>query len=240
MGCDIHLYVERREAGKWVPADRWTWDEEEGRWTVKYDDRVYSDRNYDLFAILADVRNGYGFAGVPTGVGFIPISKPRGLPADVSDRIREEAESWGCDGHSHSFHTVAQLMAYDWTQATVKLGVVSAAEFMDWDRYDRGQGKGPDNYAGSVSGAFVKHIPIEEMETITREWRQKLDALRGQKEAWEAIASKFESLYEYTYTQVSWGTAYCERAQNFLARVLPRLWRIGKPEDVRIVFWFDN
>ena len=45
------------------------------------------DRHYDVFAILADVRNGYGFAGVRTGSGFDPIAPGRGLPSDLSQGV---------------------------------------------------------------------------------------------------------------------------------------------------------
>jgi hypothetical protein len=44
-----------------------------------------SARNYDWFAILADVRNGRGFAGVSTGEGFNVTAMPKGLPDDISD-----------------------------------------------------------------------------------------------------------------------------------------------------------
>ena len=47
------------------------------------------DRNYNVFSILANVRNGYGFAGVRTGSGFDPISDGRGLPDDLSQGVRD-------------------------------------------------------------------------------------------------------------------------------------------------------
>lgn len=70
MGCDIHLTVEAFRDGSWrcVPNDCGDW---------------YDNRNYDVFAILADVRNGSGFAGVSTGEGFAPIAPRRGIPADA-------------------------------------------------------------------------------------------------------------------------------------------------------------
>lgn len=77
MGCDIHLFVERRTDAGWeqVPnpeSDDWA---HPARW--------YHERNYHLFAILASVRNGVGFAGVKTGDGFNVIAEPRGLPDDA-------------------------------------------------------------------------------------------------------------------------------------------------------------
>ena len=68
MGTDIHIVVEIYKDHGWhltdiVPSQ---------------------DRNYRAFAVLADVRNGYGFAGFSTGDAVIPISEPRGLPDDMS------------------------------------------------------------------------------------------------------------------------------------------------------------
>lgn len=67
MGCDIHSVAQVRKDGVWK--------------TVLQD--VCGDpRRYDTFAMLANVRNGYGFAGCDTGDGFEPISEPRGFPDD--------------------------------------------------------------------------------------------------------------------------------------------------------------
>jgi hypothetical protein len=46
-------------------------------------------RNYNLFSILADVRNGVGFAGCKAGEGFEPISMPRGFPVDASPSVKK-------------------------------------------------------------------------------------------------------------------------------------------------------
>ena len=81
MGCDIHFYVERREHSDapWTSADEWINDD--GYWTVE--NPFYDDRNYDLFGILANVRNGSGFAGISTGDGFVPMHDPREWPDDT-------------------------------------------------------------------------------------------------------------------------------------------------------------
>lgn len=108
MGCDIHFYVERQEADRWITCD--TWEQEDDALRVPHKKKAfYSNRNYDLFAILADVRNGEGFN---------PIAPPRGVPEDCCEEYRAAVERWSGDGHSHSFFTVAELMAYDWTQCT--------------------------------------------------------------------------------------------------------------------------
>lgn len=98
MGCDIHPIAEVKENGVWrlntdevfknpyyredekdKPKDE-QWD-----WSLnQFDSTPSRSRNYDWFSILANVRNGYGFAGVPTGQGFDVIKHPNGLPDDIS------------------------------------------------------------------------------------------------------------------------------------------------------------
>lgn len=56
-----------------------------------------NDRHYDVFSILADVRNGYGFAGVVTSSGFNPITSGRGIPDDLSEEIRAHLKRIGYD-----------------------------------------------------------------------------------------------------------------------------------------------
>ena len=117
MGCDIHFFVEVKQAdGSWKSVDEW--EVEDGYTYVPYEKAFYNGRNYDLFAILADVRNGRGFAGCKTGDGFNIIDEPRGLPNDVSSEVKSQAESWDGDGHSHSWFTLAELESFDWDQTT--------------------------------------------------------------------------------------------------------------------------
>lgn len=54
------------------------------------------ERHYQLFSVLADVRNGYGFAGVPTGEWVKPISSPRGIPQDFEYYCWEHPLSPDC------------------------------------------------------------------------------------------------------------------------------------------------
>lgn len=251
MGCDIHLYVEKREgpSAPWVTADTWEpdeWEDEDGQtfscMCVPYYSRFYNGRNYDLFAILADVRNGRGFAGIDTGDGFEPICDPRGLPEDACDLVKADSKRWGEDGHSHSWLTVAELLAYDWTKATKCRGVVNGPEFAEWDRWGRKRGEMPESYSGGVSGAGIEHVTIEEMDrrvaTIREEFK---DAPRGQFE--KAVQERLHRVY-CPFEQKQF---YYDCAARFWSHCIPRLLAIkgenGEwlgPENVRIVFWFDN
>lgn len=88
MGCDIHAYAEVKRDGRW-----------------EFGARVFDCRNYGLFGWLADVRN---YSAVPS------IAEPRGLPADVSHSVREKAEYWDVDGHTHSWLSGRELFDFDY------------------------------------------------------------------------------------------------------------------------------
>lgn len=235
MGCDIHLYVERKDdTGQWVTADTWEQDEYgEDRLSVRYDNRYYTGRNYNLFAMLADVRNGFGFAGTPINKPVVPLAAPRGLPEDVTEPVKAESDRWGVDGHSHSWFTVAELMAYDWTQTITHIGVVGAATFYAWEGWAREKGESPKDWCGDISGLNVRKISEDEMRALVKSY----ESHERQRHQTVALLAQRES---HTYCRVSWSQPYYKPASEFLGQVLPRLWRLGKPEDVRIVFWFDN
>lgn len=240
MGTDIHFYVERREGSRWVSCDTWEpyeyLDEGEVPYnSVPYGKHLYSVRNYDLFAILADVRNGRGFAGVKTGEGFVPISPPRGLPDDLSPELAAEAARRM--EHTPSWLLVSEIMAFDWTQTTTKTGLVSVDEFCRWRAWGRSKGEGPQSYSGGIFGASVTIIDADEMELKVSELHKSLrESGKSNADIWKSISARLP----HHYCQVSWGTPYYRAASHFLAECLPRLWRFGKPEDVRCVFWFDS
>lgn len=95
MGCDIHCYAEKRnEQGVYEPIEC---------------DEPFGDRSYGIFGFLANVRN---YSGVT------PIADPRGIPADVSDFVKEEHASWSCDAHSASWLSTEELLAFDYDALT--------------------------------------------------------------------------------------------------------------------------
>ena len=237
MGCDIHFYVEKKSQidGKWESMD--TFFPDEDGYLSQYNDDLpwghpnkctafYNGRNYNLFAILADVRNGVGFAGCDTGNRLVPISKPKGLPSNVSSETRSCSNRYGGDGHSHSYLTVAELMAYDWTQISVQRGVVNPSEYIQFKL----SGK-PESWCGSVSGGGIQNVSNDEME----------DHIRKSGDVnWPTFHTLKKAERATVYTRVQWEEPYYDVASNFLSGTLPRLWRLGSPSDVRIVFFFDN
>ena len=150
MGCDIHAAIEYRESteGPWKALlfkdpqfGKLSWHDKE--LTASLD----IDRDYDLFAILGNVRNGLGFAGVKTGEGFDPMSDGRGIPDDISHEAYEALS----EEHSATWVTLAEILAYDWDRTTKHTGCVTLSTFAKWER-TREWNPEPDSWSGGVSG----------------------------------------------------------------------------------------
>lgn len=126
MGCDIHLFVEKRLKGS---NDRF-------QSTAFYDE--FSDRSYLMFAFLADVRNY-------DNIKHLPL---RGLPNDISYKpfdcffkkavknyennydeeccyLQEDVDEWVKDNISfirevsgHKFYSDPDLHSHNWCTAS--------------------------------------------------------------------------------------------------------------------------
>lgn len=126
MGTDIHVFMERQHNGRWVPVhppeekDPNDW-EDFGRYTdpippmeqlaqavLPFEERIPTQaaqwwvcRDYSLFTNLAGVR---GYSGAPV------FDKTKGLPADVSEAVKEGIGGY----HSLSHWVLADLQrAFD-------------------------------------------------------------------------------------------------------------------------------
>jgi hypothetical protein len=245
MGCDIHMYAEVKKDNQWMPllfhnhwkdwnkeqADKITDDEERKKyWMDRYNEEsddvlngLYDGRNYDLFAILADVRNGWGFAGCKTGEGFISISEPKGLPDDLSPMIAKEAEDWNGDGHSHSHFTLQELLDYPhWEETTKHYGWVTKNVYKQFKETNN-----PYPCCGDVYGGMVIKVSNEQMDKIISDEEALLDTSK------------------HFYTQIEWETLYKDSVREFYTKTIPTLKeradnnKVGY-DDIRIVFWFDN
>lgn len=213
MGTDIHGIFQRHDpaSGKWEDVAS-TYDE---------------DRDYQLFAVLAGVHNGYGFAGVKTGEPVVPIAEPRGLPDDfeadgdehpVADtahlapyqlKYREPGEplvKWMGD-HSHSWLTGEEMAAWFAEAPTVlKTGLVTRECYAQWSKAGR-----PEAYCGGASGPGV--VIVED----------------------NAVA--MARCPNWTYVRVYWEGSLKDDLAYFFDEVA----RLAKEHDrVRYVFGFDS
>lgn len=246
MGTDIHFFVEKRINGIWHSCDKWELEEKgtpDQYWGVDWKAQYYGDRNYDAFAILADVRNGYGFAGVDTGDGFIPISQPKGLPDDMSKHMIQymNDRDWY---HDHTWLTLEEILNYNWNRATKHRGVVNLAEYYRWTKKGRGC---PDSYCGDVNGPGVMHITNSEMDNLIQ--RLDMSQIEGLDEyvevgGWgKSDKVKIPKELKDTYTNVEWGETYTESAGNFYENIIPLLKNICgslPPSELRCIFFFDS
>lgn len=225
MGTDIHAQIEfQTKDGKW----HWLLSGLDKRVSTHWVNPVNIDRNYDLFSILAGVRNGIGFASCDTGDGFNPISEPKGLPKDLSPELKKLNETDYIFGdHNFSFLDAKELSSFNWKQTTIKRGVVSKEGYKQWLLTGK---KSPSQYSGGIDGKNIKTVSNAEMDDILL------------KEA--STEFKYDTT-EY-FTVVSWKVEYGECLDfrtSYLLRNL--MWfvedRIGDDIiNVRMVFGFDS
>lgn len=253
MGTDIHLIVEQKKNDKWeridppenFPRDPWILnkianikEEQRNDPEEMYDYYVeklnswYSERNYNLFAILANVRNSNRYIRVRmmknnkncaveiTLNGYNPIIKPRFLPNDCSccstweGNSHDGRESFNFGEHSFSWLTLKELLDYDWTQTKRDYGVIS------WEDYKNRKANGltnkPEIYTKStqVLGLLYEEGEVPETEPAENENR---------------------------YVLIWWNQTCAEAAGGFYKNLIPFLKTIdSNPENIRIVFGFDS
>lgn len=212
MGADIHGIWQRKINDKWedIPST--------------YEQR----RHYQLFAVLAGVRNGYGFAGVPTGEVITPIAYPRGYPGDfavdendqhpISEANiltqwrreyydeHEKLDMWMGE-HSHSWLLGSEMI--DWWEnapSVVKVGILDRGIYDSWDKKSV-----PEMYCGGVSGPGVVIVDDNEIA------KQKTP--------------------NWTHIRCEWETLLKDELRYFFEEV-ERL--VHEHKEIRFVFGFDN
>lgn len=141
------------------------------------------DRNYTLFAILAGVRNGYGFAGCYRHEPLQPIAEGRGLPEFISVvedctgdlynkwyGLWDDEEEFGCwlGDHSYTHMTVNEILEWKgWSNHLAQGGVVSVEHYEE----TIAKGKEPESWCGGVSGTEVFVVEQEDYwmyKTLTK------------------------------------------------------------------------
>lgn len=262
MGCDIHLYAEAKTPHGWQciqpprggPRDQTP----KAPYRIEHEHDLaadlepwFSDRNYDLFSMLADVRNEPG--------GPVPIFPCRGMPEDTCPEIAAMFDQWGVDGHSHTHFTVAELRAYfdrmkDRTYTDH--GVVDGKTF----EHLQSTGERPTMWSKSILGhgivtvteqmyRSIQHL-VKHDKTANR-WRENQTVLRAvdAPSHFRGIPNRFDMLSRegkpapdeqglYSiYVQTMWARRY--ECPSFLA-LLDELSAYGPEDSIRVVCWFDN
>ncbi len=231
MGCDIHIAIEAQDTdGAWREIEyqldlRW-WKDTPPVDGYPVAPDVFRSRNYDLFAVLANVRNGRAFAGCLTGSGWPSIAPDRGLPGgfDIEQVAPDHGEeaAWPDEEHGprylgdHSFRwvTLGELEAFDWDGVTSKqFGVVTAEE------YERLRpGVAPEEYCGDITG---DGIAVYEPGAYTE-------------------AKRAGRLAPRAHIRVTWGETAREATNDWAGAVLPWLRDLAASRPLRLVIGFDS
>lgn len=195
MGTDIHAWAEVLTDDGWKVADI----------------KICDYRNYDVFAVLANVRNGYGFGGTPTSSGFIPIALPRGIPWDACAEFKAACAEMGEDGHSHSRLYLREILEFDWTRIVTCTGIIERDIWEYWRKWAKLCGESPSSYASGISGPGIR------------------------------VCSPTDPLpADCTHVRDEWDMPYHRACAIFWSEDVPKLLSLGPIDDVRLVFFFDN
>jgi len=84
---------------------------------------IFDDRHYELFALLADVRNYDEWPALFAG---------RGLPPHPSTSTQSELKEWDSDAHSLTYFSLKDIKDAKWDQKVIRTAVV---EDGDWNEF---------------------------------------------------------------------------------------------------------
>lgn len=180
--------------------------------------------------ILANVRNGIGFAGIKIGEVFNPISYPKGYPEDMCDELKGDIDYYEYDDHagilsnehSASWLTLKELLDYDREQMHRNYGCVHEDTYRDFIM----KGEHPEGWSGDISGPSIVHLSEDEM----------VDLIQGR-------YPREDNKQYYTKCYFKAKT-YKDSSGGFYDDVIPVLQKLvpngGTTEDVRLVFDFDS
>jgi hypothetical protein len=243
MGTDIHMQVQGRRAdGTWEFIKRAPF--------ARYGDPDFdwgtdpTQRNYDVFALLADVRNGSGFAGVYRHEPVHPQFPDRGFPEGYEDPSPEGDEDdpeyaawrkefkagdfwWG--DHSATWATMAELLQVPWEVEYKSGGVVAVESFKVWQK------KGiPDSWSGGISGpGIITHKDPEEYARMIAageiRYRDGGGAFDGGCLDYCFVTWAWQPVKECAFRTWIEGPTMASIAEEY-----------GGPENVRVIMGFDS
>ena len=226
MGCDIHIAIQCQE-----PDGQWANVPWQHVWSFKGADAavegipvapdVFRNRNYDLFGILANVRNGSGFAGIKTGEGWPSIAPDRGWPEGFSveslgpDPRYPQGGNRDLGDHSFTWVSLDELKAFDWDgTGTWIYGVVPADEY---ERLSVAGGR-PRSYCGGISGPGIRTYEPDDYK----------------------LAKSVGQLPPRPHVRMVWPETAREATGDWPGRVFPWLDELAAGRPLRLVMGFDS
>lgn len=163
MGSDIHMVAQKRTADGWERVEPFKYCEYEKK-QVRGMQNTY--RSYFMFALLAGVRNGFGFAGCKIFDPVVPIAEGRGLPDDFQIDDNECHEGSWMGDHSYTWMTLDEILAADTTRKVKKSGWINGIERKQWVESQDAQ---PPGWCGGISGQGVEHVSLDELDFRLKE-----------------------------------------------------------------------
>lgn len=217
MGCDIHAAIEYFDGAAWRsylvhnPLAVLRGDEEELTASIKL------DRNYNLFAILGNVRNSFD---------LVSITDSRGLPGDISEGTRK-ALSYE---HSATFIMLQEILDFDWEQVYIESGTTDAVTIKEW--YPRRHKLGKNFPSWWCLGTNRPHLSYYDM----------LDYIKKGNVKEAEVPSMFETK-GHPVAVIQWAVPYSEAAEQFFELAVTPMKELAiqyGTENVRIVMDFDS
>lgn len=171
MGTDITIYTEKKLDNKWICCDHFSFSNRYnlGKQTLV---PIYDKRDYRLFTALCGVRESFG---------IVPISEPKGLPDDLSEKVKnliadEEVFMY----HSCSYLTAKELFKYqNENPFTTFRGLITGEDLKRFDEY----GTYPESWCQGASGPGYEWrtwkmpgSPVDELVTaVKKRMREEFD-----------------------------------------------------------------
>ena len=178
----------------------------------------FRDRNYTLFAILANVRND--------GEIDDPIAPDRGLPEDIS----KEARAKMSNEHSETWVGLDELMAYDLAAPAHIKGVIDERQYLETFL----KHKDPTHWSGGISG---KDIVVVTPDQWLAMWPE--EGLFGPTTAPKNPrdpSKRYYIHYEWQVPRIS----QAPQLKQWIDYLTPLIPKGGTAEDVRVVMDFDS
>lgn len=189
--------------------------------------RPYQGRNYNLFSVLADVRNTRSTSNIfdpsmeyEERDSILPLALPKGIPDNASKGWKKECKRWGLDFHSHSYFTLQELLdgieAGAFKQVIHQRGYVSLRQYLTLKE----TGETPDSWSAYTSAPSMKE---DEWEALSDEEK------KPHLEEVEEHSNEFFGGSVYIRTEWEWNL---ESAMGEFMRTIEEL-KLNAPRSVK-------
>jgi hypothetical protein len=192
-------------------------------------DTWFSERSYVTFAILGNVRNGHGFAGVETHAPLPYISSDRGIPDDVTPETLDVLSG----EHSATWVTMAEIIDYDWKQQIHQSGVITLRAYAAL----RGTGAAPRNWSGGIDGPNIATVTTQQADAILARHPLPLVAVPSEPNPFLDDGDPIDGIRYYV--RYRWTEPLERYTEMFLQRMRELASVVGEHE-CRLVMDFDS